>query len=432
MKRRWLKIASLMFFILFVFITASPSIVRERLGIKWPYPVRLILGLDLQGGSRIVYEADISKFEENEKERAMESLRTVIDRRVNALGVTEPNIYTTRIGYSRRLAIELPGVDINRAKEIIGKTAKLEFMVPKEDMSDWEPTGLEGKHLRRANTTQDQQTRAWQVSLQFNSEGAELFSELTEKHLGSSIGIFLDGELISAPTVQSKITDGNAVITGQFTLEDANKLKINLNAGALPVDIKLVEERTIGATLGQESVRKSLFAGIIAFMFVLLYMIVYYRLLGVIASIALFIYVITLLSIFKGGFWIFPPITLTLAGIAAFILSIGMAVDANILIFERMKEEFRNGKTYGAAVENGFNKAWVPIKDSNTSTIIICIILILFGSTSIKGFAYTLLLGVGASLFSTMIITRTILMSFVNTKITKKTGSFGLIKNMEV
>jgi preprotein translocase subunit SecD len=432
MKRRWLKIAGLTVFVLFSFITASPSIVREKLKINWPYPIKLNLGLDLQGGSRIVYEADISKFEGAEKERAMESLRTVIDRRVNALGVTEPNIYTTKIGDSRRLAIELPGVDIDSAKEIIGATSKLEFKVPMEDMSDWEETGLEGKHLRRATITQDQQTRAWQVGLQFNSEGSKLFSELTEKYLGSSIGIFLDGELVSAPTVQSKITDGNAVITGQFTLEEANRLKINLNAGALPVDIKLVEERTVGASLGQESVRKSLFAGVIALVFVLAYMIVYYRLLGVIASMALLIYVTTLLSIFKGGFWLFPPVTLTLAGIAAFILSIGMAVDANILIFERMKEEFRNGKTYGAAVENGFNKAWIPIKDSNTSTIIICIILILFGSTSIKGFAYTLILGVGASLFSTMVITRTILRAFVNTKITKKTRSFGLVKKVEV
>jgi len=252
-----------------------------------------------------------------------------------------------------------------------------------------------------------------------------MFADMTKANVGKNIGIFLDGELVSAPTVQTEIVDGNAVITGGFDYKEANNLKIQLNAGALPVNVKLVEERTVGATLGQESVKKSLFAGSLALLFVFLFMTVYYRLLGFIASIALIIYTLIVIAIFKGALFIFPPVTLTLAGIAAFILSIGMAVDANILIFERMKEEFRSGKGYAAALESGFKRAWPSIRDSNTSTLITSVILIAFGTTAIKGFAYTLLIGVGVSMFTAIIITRTLLKSIINTRFTKIPKLFG-------
>lgn len=430
MKKKWLKLLLIFVLTVICFLAAAPTAVRDKLYVKWPKPIQIHLGLDLRGGSHVAYEADLSKFETSQKERAMESLRNVIDKRVNALGLSEPNIYVTRFGDSRRLVVELPGVEVNKAKDLIGKTAKLEFKTLDESNLEapWKATGLEGKHLKKASITYDQQTNAPQVSIEFNSEGAKMFGELTKENIGKNIGIFLDDEVISAPTVQTEISDGNAVITGKFDIEEASNLKIQLNAGALPVEIKLVEERTVGATLGQESVKKSLFAGVIAILIVFLFMIIYYRLPGFVASLALVIYTMLLLAIFKGAFYIFPPVTLTLAGITAFILSIGMAVDANILIFERMKEEFRDGKGYAAALDAGFRRAWPSIRDSNIATFITCGILIAFGSTIIKGFAYTLLIGVAASMFTAIIITRTILLSFVGTSLSKKPKLFGFIR----
>jgi len=426
MKRKWLKLFLIFLLASGCLIAVVPKKYRDKTRIKLPSDVKIKLGLDLQGGSHIAYEADLGKYNAaNDEDKAMESLRNVIDKRVNALGIAEPNIYTTAFGNTRRIVIELPGVDVNQAKDLIGKTANLEFKVPSTDSSAWVTSSLTGKNLKKANVVFDPQTNAPQVSIQFDSEGGKMFADMTKANVGKNIGIFLDGELVSAPTVQTEIVDGNAVITGGFDYKEANNLKIQLNAGALPVNVKLVEERTVGATLGQESVKKSLFAGSLALLFVFLFMTVYYRLLGFIASIALIIYTLIVIAIFKGALFIFPPVTLTLAGIAAFILSIGMAVDANILIFERMKEEFRSGKGYAAALESGFKRAWPSIRDSNTSTLITSVILIAFGTTAIKGFAYTLLIGVGVSMFTAIIITRTLLKSIINTRFTKIPKLFG-------
>ena len=409
------------------FVAASPQSVRDKMKIRMLKPVHLRLGLDLQGGSHIAYEADLSKFKDvSEKERAMESLRNVVDKRVNALGVAEPNIYTTKFGDNRRIIIELPGIDVNQAKDLIGKTAKMKFKTQmNEEGTMWQDTDLEGKNLKKATVQNDPQTNSPEVAIEFDSEGATKFGDLTKNNLGKRIGIFLDDEIVSAPTVQAEIRDGHAVISGKFDYKEANDLKIQLNAGALPVDIKLVEERTVGETLGQESVRKSFFAGTIALLVIFMFMTIYYRFPGFIASVALGIYTLIVIAIFKGAFYIFPPVTLTLAGIAAFILSIGMAVDANILIFERMKEEFRLGKGYGAALDAGFKRAWPSIKDSNIATFITCAILMAFGSTVIKGFAYTLLIGVAVSMFTAITITRTFLKAFINTRISKNPKLFG-------
>lgn len=376
-------------------------------GLDRDLPVRQ--GLDLQGGVRLAYELDLSKTADSEKASAIESTRQVIERRVNSTGVAEPLIQPAKVGSTNTVVVELPGIkDVQQAIDLIGKTAQLEFkeLDPTSTENDvkWLPTGLSGKQLKRAQVSFDQTTNAPQVGLQFNEDGQRLFSEVTGRNVGKQVAIFLDDQVLSAPTVQQAIDSGDAVITGQFTIEQVKQLVSLLNAGALDVPIKLIEQHTVGATLGVDSIRKSLVAGIIGLVLVMLFMIINYRLAGLIAVFALTGYALITLALFK-----LIPVTLTLAGIAGFILSIGMAVDANILIFERLREELREGKTLKIALEEAFRRAWPSVRDSNASTLITCAILYYTTTGSVRGFAFTLALGVIVSLFSSITASRAFL-----------------------
>lgn len=366
-------------------------------------PVRQ--GLDLQGGVRLVYELDLSRTDPADHGNAIESTRQVIERRVNTTGVAEPLIQPSKIGSNDTVVVELPGIkDIQQAIDLIGKTAQLEFKEGGSAQDQWLPTGLSGKQLKKATVSFDQTTNAPQISLQFNNEGDDLFAQITERNVGKQVAIFLDDQILSAPTVQQKITGGQAVITGSFTIDEVKQLVSLLNAGALDVPIKLVEQHTVGATLGADSVKKSLVAGVIGLLLVALFMVFNYRLAGFVAVLALIGYALITLALFK-----FIPVTLTLAGIAGFILSIGMAVDANILIFERLREELREGKDLKIALEEAFRRAWPSVRDSNASTIITCIILYYTTTGSVRGFAFTLALGVIVSLFSSITVSRAFL-----------------------
>jgi protein-export membrane protein SecD len=276
----------------------------------------------------------------------------------------------------------------------------------------WKYTGLSGSQLEKARVDIDNRSGDINIALQFNDEGKKLFKEITKRNIDKPVAIFLDGEILSMPTVRETIPDGNAIITGKFSLEEAKTLVRNLNAGALPVPIKLLSQTTVGASLGKDSLSQSLIAGLIGLILVCLYMIIYYRLPGLLSVIALMFYGIFALSIFK-----IIGVVLTLSGIAGFILSIGMAVDANVLIFERIKEELLKGKPIGSALGDGFKRAWPSIRDGNVSTLITCVILALFGTSVIKGFAITLFLGVLVSMFSAIIITRSLLKILINTRL---------------
>lgn len=277
---------------------------------------------------------------------------------------------------------------------------------------EWKSTKLTGKQLSSARVDFDQQTGAIQVALQFNDEGAKLFADLTKRNLGKPIGIFLDGEVISAPTVQTQIDGGQAVITGNFSLADAKKLARNLQQGALPVPIKLIAQQTVGPTLGADSLQRSLWAGLVGFLLVALYMIVLYRLPGFVSIVALVLYAAVSAAIFK-----LIPVTLTLSGIAGFILSIGIAVDANVLVFERLKEEWREGKGFVQALEDAFKRAWPSIRDGHATVLISCAVLYWFSSSIIKGFALTLAIGTIISLFTAVVSCRTLLRLFIGTRI---------------
>jgi len=393
-------------------------------------------GLDLQGGTHLVYQTDLSGIEANEASDAATGVVDVIRRRIDALGVAEPIIQKTKD--NSRIIVELPGVqDVNEAIDLIGETAQLEFKAGIADKSldennrvssvvyeDWEAIGLTGANFQRAEAYVDQSSsslvRRPQVAIEFDSEGAKLFAEATKANLNKPLAIFLDQTLLSAPIVQDEITDGRAVINGEFTLDEAKNLAIQLNAGALPVPIALISQNNIGATLGQESVNKSVTAGIIGLFLVLLFMIVYYRLPGVVAALALMIYALVALAVY-----IYIPVTLTLAGIAGFLISIGMAIDANILIFERMKEEIRDGKSINAAINAGFNRAWSSIRDSNVATLITCIILYYLGSGLIRGFAVTLGIGVVISMFTAITVTYTFLRLISSTGLSDKYTLWG-------
>ncbi len=299
---------------------------------------------------------------------------------------------------------EIEDIEYELSRILIAKRTALDILPPQDP---WMPTELSGKQLERAEVVTDQTTGQIQISLVFDGDGADLFREITEANIGDQVAIFLDGEIISAPVVQQAITDGRAVISGGFDLIEARLLSQRLNAGALPVPVHLVSQQTVGATLGAASLEASVKAGFVGVLIVMLFMILYYRLPGVIAAIALTIYIAITLAVMK-----LIGVTLTLAGIAGFILSIGMAVDANVLIFERLKEELKDGKSLKAAVEEGFLRAWTSIRDGNTSTLLTCALLMFFGSSFVKGFAITLGIGVLLSLFSAITVTR-IMLRFV-------------------
>jgi len=388
------------------------------------------LGLDLLGGTHLVYQADLSKSEN--KADAMQGVRDVIERRVNYFGVAEPLV---QISGQDRLIVELAGIsDVSQAIQLIGETPFLEFKETKADTQaivdaqqngqrltedPLRSTGLNGRHLKRATVIFDQQTYQPQVSLELNDEGAKLFAEVTKNNLGKIVAIFLDGEAISAPIVQSEIKDGNAVISGKFTPIEAKLLATRLNSGALPVPISLVSQQTIGASLGAESLTKSLKAGVFGLILVAMFMILFYRLPGLVAVIALAVYVLIVLSFYK-----LIPVTLTLAGISGFILSLGMAVDANVLIFARMREELKAGKSIRASMHEGFSRAWLSVRDSHVTTLIGAFVLYAFTTSIVKGFALTLGIGVLTSLFTAIVVTRTLLNLFGGQKFENKKWLF--------
>lgn len=378
-------------------------------------------GLDLAGGTHLTFEAQVEDIDPQDRLPALEAARENIARRVDLFGVAEPLVQTAQIGESYRLIVELAGVtDIGQAIGLIGQTAQLDFRELEEEFvgtpsaQNFIKTGLTGADLARSRVQFDPNTGAPVVGLTFNSEGAKKFAEITALNIGKPLPIFLDEFLLTAPTVNEQITGGEAVITGDFTLDEAKTLSIQLNAGALPVPIQLIEQRTVGPTLGAISVAKSIRAGLIGLLMVLGFMVAYYGRLGFLASLGLVIYGLITLALYK-----IIPVTLTLPGVAGFILSVGMAVDANILIFERMKEELREEKPWRVAMELGFGRAWDAIRDANVATLLICFILFnpfdwTFLNTSgpVRGFALTLGLGVILSLFTGIIVTRTILRSF--------------------
>ncbi|MBI2639277.1 MAG: protein translocase subunit SecD [Candidatus Sungbacteria bacterium] len=393
------------------------------------YPFRL--GLDLKGGTHLLYRADFPEDYSGSKNEAMASLRDVIERRVNLFGVTEPLVQTETSGNENRLVVELAGLkDIQEAKRLIGETPFLEFREFKSDREQealreenenvefsllTQPTGLDGRHLERAVLEFDPQTNVPLVALQFDNEGAKLFEEVTGRNIGKPVAVFLDGSPISVPIVQEAISGGKAQITGSFTPQEARMLVGRLNAGALPVPISLVSEKTVEASLGSESLAKSFNASLWGFLLVVAFMIFWYRLPGLIAVFALCIYAAIVLSVFK-----LVPVTLSAAAISGFILSVGMAVDANILIFERFKEELKKGAAVETAVHDGFKRAWTSIRDSNVSSIITAVILFWFGTSIIKGFALTLGIGVLISMFSAITVSRAFLGSILTKRFEKK------------
>lgn len=370
------------------------------------------LGLDLTGGSHLVYEVDLSKVKGVDQTIVLDGLRDVIEKRVNLFGVSEPQVYLSKSGDSQRLIVELAGVkDVKEAIKLIGLTPLLYFAEIKTSLEEggevqYVPTELTGRYISGAQLTFDQVTRSPQISLSFNKEGSKLFADVTGRNVGKPVAVFLDNNLITAPVVQEKITGGQAQITGQFNIQEAKELVGRFNAGALPAPINLINQQTIGASLGADSLQKTLYAGLVGTLILIAFMILYYKGFGFVASLALLVYMIITLAIFK-----LFGITLTLAGIAGFILSIGMAVDANILIFERTKEEIKKGSSKTTAISEGFKRAWPSIRDSNVTTMITAVILYYFTSGFVQGFALALLIGVVISMFSAITVTR----SFLNT-----------------
>ena len=384
---------------------------------NWVRPFRL--GLDLQGGTHLVYRADTASINGDIGE-AMAGLRDVIERRVNLFGVSEPIVQTESTAGEQRLIVELAGVfDINQAIQVIGQTPYLEFRelakgpdgaplaTSSISMIDFSPTDLTGQYVSRASLVFDPNTNQPQISLEFNDDGAKLFEAITERNVGQPLAIFLDGIPRSTPIVREKITGGQAQITGQFTIDEAKTIVRDLNAGALPIPITLISQQSVEASLGKDALSRSLYAGIYGTIAVMLFMLVWYRLPGLIAVLALTaVYSTLTLLLFK-----LIPVTLSSAGIAGFILSVGMAVDANILIFERMKEELRLGRVLDTAMSEGFKRAWTSIRDSNVSSLITSVILYWFGTSIVKGFALTLSLGILVSMFSAITASRFFLYS---------------------
>lgn len=368
-------------------------------------------GLDLQGGTHVVLEAedtDIAKVDED----AMQRVVSIMEKRVNELGLTEPIIQ--REG-ERRVIIELPGIkDPDKAIETIGKTAMLEF---KDEEGQ---TLLTGNDLKDAQAAMNQQNNQCVVNLEFSDEGAKKFADATMKNVGRQIAILLDGEVLTNPVVREPILGGKAEISGQRDLEEAQHLAVLLRSGALPVKVNIIETRTVGPSLGQDSKDKSEFAFIIGIAAVLIFMILFYRMCGFVADISLMAYTLLLLGVLKG-----LDATLTLPGVAGIILSIGMAVDANVLIFEHFKEEFRLGKSIRFAMDAGFKRAFTTILDSNTTTIIAAAVLFFFGTGTIRGFAITLGLGVVLSMLTAITLTQYLLKLLVNSNIFKSPAVYG-------
>lgn len=399
------------------------------------------LGLDLSGGTHLVYKADISLIEESEVKNSMNALRDVIEKRVNIFGVSEPIIQIQNSSFSNgseeRLVVDLPGVtNVGEAIKMIGQTPILDFRTENPNKNDvteavvgkdgvvsfdydsqFIRTELTGRYLDKAILEFDQTTGEAMVALQFDKEGSLLFEKITSENIGKTVAIFLDGEPISVPNVNEAISGGRAQISGNFTPTEARDLVRNLNYGALPVPIELISTETIGASLGEQATSAGILAAIIGFLAIAIFLIVWYRLPGIIAVFALLMYAIMMLTIFK-----LIPVTLTASGVAGFIISIGIAVDANVLIFERIKEELKVGGAISDGIHAGFKRAWLSVRDSNISSIITAIILYWFGTTLIKGFALVFLIGVIFSMISAISITRIFLYSLNISKKNKLTG----------
>lgn len=427
-------------------------------------------GLDLAGGSQLVYVADVSSIAEQEIPELMDVLRVVIEKRVNVFGVSEPNVQVEKSSVvsgnvQHRLIVELPGVsDVDAAIEEIGKTPLLEFKLVNEEalaiqqaqedlqasmgtsgaaignvkingesaegQEAFIDTGLTGRYLESAALefagTGGPVSNEPIVSIVFNEEGSKLFETITRENAGKSLAIFLDGEMISAPRINEAIVGGRATISGGFTPDEARSLAQNLNFGALPVPVTLASTQTIGGALGEEALASGVYAGVVGFILLSLFMIVWYRLPGLVSVVALGIYVILMLALFQ-----LIPVVLTAAGIAGLILSVGLAVDANVLIAERIKEELREGKNKETAIGEGFGRAWLAIRDANITSLIAAVILFWFGTSLIKGFALVLGIGILVSMLSAIVISRTLLMALpinTETKIGKFLMSSGFFK----
>lgn len=389
------------------------------------------LGLDLVGGSHLVYEVDMKEVSESDRASVLSGIRDRIENRVNSFGISEPQVVTAKQGESYRLIVDIAGVkDTAAAINQIGETPFLVFKElgtgsvpvtfdtaqgPIEGTYDtagqFVPTQLTGRYVKNAQLNINQYTGSPEIFLEFDDEGAALFEAITERNIGKQVAIYVNDEIISAPVVNERISGGQAQISGQFTIKDAQRLVARFKDGALAAPMKLVSQQTIGATLGANSLLDTLWAGLVGTVIIMIFMVVYYRSLGIFASIALLIYTLILLAVFK-----LLGVTMTLAGIAGLILSIGMAVDANILIFERSKEEIKKGVNKTSAISEGFRRAWPSIRDSNIATIITSLVLFSFTASFIKGFALSLLLGVIISMFSAITVTRTLLHIFFKEK----------------
>lgn len=411
-----------------------PVIDLQPYNINFTTNIPLKLGLDIQGGTQVTLAADMESIAAAERGTALQSVEEVLRRRVDLFGVAEPKIQSVVLGDQYRIVVELPGIDQpESALQLIGQTAKLQFKSPSAEtaslqalavaseeaalryIASFESTPLDGQKLQRATLTFDPQTQQPTVGLQFNDEGAALFADLTTKHVGQPLAIFLDDQPLSLPVVNEPIYGGQAVISGGFSLEAAQALVAQLNAGALPVSLSVVEQKTVGPSLGAASLQQSFIAGAFGLLLVMLFMILLYGWSGVIADVGLIAYAIVTLATYK-----LIPVTLTLPGVAGLVLSIGMAVDANILTFARIKEELRAGKSWPTALHNGFGRAWEAIKGANLATLAICFILFnplnwgwLHTSGPVRGFALTLALGIVISLFTGVFYSRLLMQLFL-------------------
>lgn len=419
-----LKLNPRQLLLLFVLLLTVGAMYVVQDSKQWPFK----LGLDIQGGMHLVLEAqDVPGVKVDNK--VMASVIQVIRNRVDQYGVSEPTIQ--RKG-ERQIVIDLPGLkNPDEARQYLGKTAQLVFQEPLATSpikdateSAWADTALTGKMLVDARAQPAGSSgvgSGWEVNLKFNAEGAKLFGELTSKYVNKQIAIKLDDKVISAPRVNEPILGGDAVIHGDFSAREAQLLASQLRAGALPVPLVEVENRVVGASLGTDVVKSSIYASAAGFALVVLFMLAVYRIPGMVADLALCIYAIIVLAIFK-----IIPVTLTVPGIAGFILSVGMAVDANVLIFERTKEELKRGRSLYSAIEIGFKRALTAIFDSNSTTLLTCAILYALGTGLVKGFALTLAIGVIISLFTAISVTRALLHQILEGKAMKSPTYFGV------
>jgi len=417
--------------ILIIFLTAIATYVCLPYGLNFKvgnFSVNkkfdLKLGLDLAGGSQLTFEADMSKIDASKQATALDSVRNVIEKRVNLFGVSEPTVQTSVFQGKDRIIVELPGIsDTKQAVDLIGKTAQLAFDEVVEvpgikgatPSAQLVPTNLTGADLQSASVVFDNQTGKPAISIQFTKDGGDKFAAITGRNIQKPLPIILDNQVISAPVVQGQITGGNAQITGTFTVDEAKQLAVQLNAGALPVPVTLVQQTTVGATLGTLSINQSILAGIVGFSMVIIFMILSYGWFGIIADIGLLIFGVITIALYK-----LIPITLTLPGIAGFMLSVGMALDSNILIFERFKEE-KLKRDFHQALEVSFGRAWNSIRDAYAATLITCFVLanpldwsFLNTSGPIRGFAITLALGIVISLFTGIFVSRNLIRVFIH------------------